>query len=168
MAGGSRVVPLEQSTMQVDWWPEHQALGAEDDFDSAPYGVPLAQFLVEFPFVQGRVDVEMDRCPGAVPRIVVWLDASERRLALPHRWHGFQVDQRPPLQAVPLHGGFGAVDDETILPPQVDKGNIPAGSAQEAAFPVGVAVVIFGVVLAGFVVSFYIKRTPTGRWTWQK
>ena len=128
---------------------------------------PLDEFLAEFPFVAGRVDVEMDRCIGAHPRIVVWLDAGEQRLPLPRRWRGFQVEQRPALRAAPLRGGFGSTD-ETITPPQVDKTDIPAGSAQDAAFPVGVAVVIFAVIIGGFVLSSFVKRTPTGRWTWDR
>jgi hypothetical protein len=135
-----------------------------------PYGVDVAAFEAEFPATNGRVDVEMDRCPGAVPRIVVWLVAGEHRLPLPARWRGFQVGQRPALRAIPLRGGFGAAD-ETVTPPQVDGkpgSGIPDPAAQKGEFPVGVAAVIFGVVLVGFVVSFFVRKTPTGRWTWDR
>jgi hypothetical protein len=130
--------------------------------DSMPYGVDVAAFEAEFPFAAGRVDVEMDRCIGAVPRIVVWLTAGERRLPIPARWRGFQVEQRPPLQAIPLRGGLGA-NDETVTPPQVD-GGIPTPDVQKSEFPVGVAVVVFGIILGGFVLSFFVKRSPAGRW----
>lgn len=131
------------------------------DDERQPYGVPLDEFLAAFPAVPtDQVDVEMDRCPGAVPRIVVWLLPGEGRLVLPARWRGYQVEQRPPLRAIL----FGAVG-ETMTPPQVD-GKV-GGDAQKAAFPVGVVAVIFGVVIAGFVVSFFIRRSPTGRWTWK-
>ncbi len=133
-----------------------------------PYGVDVAAFEAEFPFVVDRVDVEMDRCIGAVPRIVVWLVEGERRLPLPARWRGFQVDQRPPLRAIPYRGGFGAAG-ETVTPPQVDgKTDIPGSRAQQSAFPIGPTVVLFALILGGFVLSFYIKQTPTGRWTWDK
>lgn len=48
--------------------------------------------------------------------------------------------------------GFGQTSD------------IPGSHAQEGGFPIGVAVVIFGVILTGFVASFYVKRSPAGRW----
>lgn len=140
--------------------PDGLDFGAEAD--SMPYGVDVAAFEAEFPFVAGRVDVEMDRCPGAVPRIVVWLAEGERRLPLPGRWRGFQVDQRPALRVQPL-----GANSETVKPPQVD-GGIPTPDAQRSAFPVGVAVVIFALMIGGFVLSFYVKQTPTGRWTWDK
>lgn len=41
---------------------------------------------------------------------------------------------------------------------------IPGAHAQEGAFPVGVAAVVFGVILGGFVLSFFVKRSPAGRW----
>lgn len=48
--------------------------------------------------------------------------------------------------------GFGQTSD------------IPGSHAQEGGFPIGVAVVIFGVILTGFVASFFVKRSPAGRW----
>lgn len=144
--------------------PDGLDFGAEAD--SMPYGVDVAAFEAEFPFVAGRVDVEMDRCLGAVPRIVVWLAAGEGRLPIPARWRGFQVEQRPPLRAIPYRGGFGAVD-ETVTPPQVDEktsSDIPSGEAQEAGFPIGPVAVVAGIILGAFVLSFFVKRSPTGRW----
>jgi hypothetical protein len=50
--------------------------------------------------------------------------------------------------------GFGQSSEQNLAPPQV----------QDAAFPLGPTVVIFALILSGFVLSFYVKRSPAGRW----
>lgn len=42
------------------------------------------------------------------------------------------------------------------------------GDVQQAEFPIGPVVVIFGLILGGFVLSFFVKQTPTGRWRWSR
>lgn len=119
--------------------------------EQRPYGVPLDEFIREYPFVADRVDVQMARCPDAIPEILVWLVAGETALPLPASWRGYPVIQRGPVYALPL----GALGGEEPIPPP---------NAQESAFPVGVAAVIFGLVIVGFVASFFVKRSPAGRW----
>lgn len=126
------------------------AEGGDGEDERRPYGVPLDEFMRQYPFTAGRVDVEMDRCPGAIPRIIFWQVAGEDDMILPAVWRGYEVVKRPPVHARPL---FGLGAEETAVP-----------NAQEAAFPVGVAAVAFGVALIGFVASFFIHRSPAGRW----
>ena len=64
----------------------------------------------------------------------------------PHPW-----SPSDPVVVFPF-GGLGQASD------------IPPSRAQEGSFPVGVAALIFGVILTGFVVSLLVKRSPTGRW----
>ena len=35
-------------------------------------------------------------------------------------------------------------------------------------FPVGPVVVIFGLILGGFVLSLLVEKSPAGRWRWSK
>ncbi len=128
-------------------------MGPEVEEDARrPYGVPLDEFVREYPFVAGRALVEMDRCPGAVPRIVVYLDPGEDAMILMSPWRGYEVVKRVREIDWRPRGAFGGED------------SIPSPSAQEAAFPVGPAVVAFGIVFGAFVLSFFVKRSPAGRW----
>lgn len=115
------------------------------------YGIPLDEFIREYPFVADRVDVQTARCPDAIPEILVWLVAGETALPLPTSWRGYPVIQRGPVYARPL-GAFGVEDP------------IPSPDPQAAEFPIGPAVVSFGIVLGVFVLSFFVKRSPAGRW----
>lgn len=128
--------------------------------DPTPYGVPIGEFEREYPVVAGRVDVEMDRCLGATPRIVVWLDAGEEPLRLPVRWRGYIVVQRPPVLGVP----FGQEGSEPKPPAGSTTSEIPTRPAEQAEFPVGPVAFVFGAILTTFVLSFFVKQSPAGRW----
>ncbi len=135
--------------------------GAPFGPDQDPYGVAIVEFEREYPVAAGRVDVEMDRCPGAIPRIIVWLNAGERPLTLPVRWRGFPVVQRPPVAGVP----FGQeVESETKPPAGPTTSQIPEPVVQQAEFPVGPIAFVFGAILTTFVLSFFVKQSPAGRW----
>jgi len=126
----------------------------EEDRD--PYGVAIDAFKAEFPAARGRVDVEMDRCPGAIPWIVVRLNAGESSLSLPSTWRGFPVVQRGPVAALP----FGQTEESE--PPATEE--IPPPDARAAEFPIGPTAVVLGVFLGVFVLSFFVKQSPAGRW----
>lgn len=40
--------------------------------------------------------------------------------------------------------------------------------AQEAGFPVGVVAVICVLILGGFVLSFFVKQSPAGKWRFER
>ena len=45
--------------------------------------------------------------------------------------------------------------------------DIPTPDARESAFPIWPAVGMFSLILGGFVASFFVKRSPAGRWYWE-
>lgn len=58
---------------------------------------------------------------------------------------------------------LGQSEGEIMTPPQVDAGGL-GKDAQTSGWPIGPTIVVFGLLFGVGVLSFFVKRSPAGRW----